>query len=125
MVALKEGGILVDSLKRKLFDKGLSKTTVLVQFTREERPVEEGGGAADMFEVGQKGGAGDDEDGFEAHEMINIRKFRSVKSFQKRVKRLEEVLQGIESFSDEVRNARIMTPGGDPEVKMVEEVKGD
>ena len=30
MVALKEGGILSDSLKRKWFDKGLSKTTVLV-----------------------------------------------------------------------------------------------
>ena len=30
MVALKEGGILTDSLKRKYFDKNLSKTTVLV-----------------------------------------------------------------------------------------------
>ena len=37
MVALREGGILADSLKRKLFDKGLSKTTVLVQFTREDK----------------------------------------------------------------------------------------
>jgi len=30
MVALKEGGLLTDGLKRKYFDKGLSKTTVLV-----------------------------------------------------------------------------------------------
>ena len=54
--------------------------------------------------------------------MINIRKFRSVNIFMSRVKRLETVLQGIESFSDEVRSARGSTPGG-PEDQMVEEVK--
>ena len=35
-VALKEGGILTDNMKLLWFAKGLSKTTVLVQFTKVE-----------------------------------------------------------------------------------------
>ena len=33
MTALAGGGILTEGLKRKWFDKSLSKTTILVQFT--------------------------------------------------------------------------------------------
>ena len=35
--------------------------------------------------------------------MINIRKFRSVKQFTERVKRLDLCLQGIDSFNNDVR----------------------
>ena len=38
----------------------------------------------------------DDDDGFEENEMINIRKFPSVKVFMKRVSQLDSVLQSIE-----------------------------
>ena len=44
-----------------------------------------------------------DVDGFEENEMINIRKFESVKIFMDRVSSLVTVLQNIESFSAEIR----------------------
>ena len=67
--------------------------------------------------------------------MINIRKFRSVKQFTERVKRLDLCLQGIDSFNNDVRESRMLTPGGPPllsgvesngapQQEIVEEVKG-
>jgi len=40
-VALKEGGLLPDNMRKVLFDKSLSKTTVLVQFTKIDDPRQE------------------------------------------------------------------------------------
>ena len=102
MMALSDGGILTESLKKKWFDKGCSKTTILVQFTKVGEKLKE-----------------DDGDGLDDEwadtEMINIRKFRSVKKFMKRVDSLDTALNAIESFTDEVRQLKMFTPGGDPE----------
>jgi len=85
-MALADGGILTEGLKKKWFDKRVSKTTILVTFT-----------TIDIEDV--LGQAAEGEEG----EVINIRKFRSVAQFMERVRSLDTVLENIESFSKEVR----------------------
>ena len=58
--------------------------------------------------AGDKGGIDD----FDIAEMINIRKFRSVKAFMERVRSLNDCLDNIEAFTREVRQLAISTPGG-------------
>ena len=102
MVSLKEGGILTEKLKKKWFDKGLSKTTVLVQFSF----------------VGGEAAQGDSE----LQDMVNIRQFRSVKAFMSSVKSLVNVLENIDSFSREVRKTSLLAKRGEREQQ--EEHKG-
>lgn len=78
-IALNDGGILTDGLKKLMFDKRVSKTSILVQFTTIDKENIMGEGSEE--------------------EIINIRKFRSVTEFMRRVKRLDSTLQSIESFS--------------------------
>ena len=118
-IALSDGGLLTEGMKKKWFDKGLSKTTILIQFTtapivekvgkEKESKVKEGAGAAAQL-IDEE-----EDDGFEMAEMINIRKFRSVKAFMERVSSLNDCLDNIEAFTRQVRKLQISTPGGDPE----------
>ena len=63
--ALSDGGILTEGLKKKWFDKSVSKTCILVQFTTIDRDDFDSDGG-----VGAAANQGDvDED------VINIRKF--------------------------------------------------
>ena len=101
LMALSDGGILTEKLKKKFFDKKLSKTSILVQFTTEKQ------------EDQQRNSGGNDDFDDEENEMINIRKFPSVKTFMKRISGLVSVLQSIEVFSSEIRQLQHETPGGD------------
>ena len=89
MTALADGGLLTDSLKKKFFDKKLAKTNILVQFTTERQDDNDN----DIINQVEE----DEED------MINIRKFPSVKVFMDSVRSLDTVLENIESFSNEIR----------------------
>ena len=91
MTALADGGLLTEGLKKKFFDKKLAKTNILVQFTTERQDSDDNNMmAAD---------AGEEEE----EDMINIRKFHSVKVFMEGVSSLNTVLENIESFSNEIR----------------------
>ena len=106
-IALDDGGILTDSLKKLMFDKSVSKTSILVQFT-----------TIDYEDVM---GDGNDEG-----EVINIRKFRSVTEFMERVRSLDNVLESIESFSSDFRLQQTQSRNEDanePAGLIVEEVK--
>ena len=54
-----------------------------------------------------------DIDDFEENEMINIRKFPSVKLFMKRISGLDSVLQSVEVYSSEIRSMRLSGGSGE------------
>ena len=100
-MALHSGGLLPDKMRKKWFDKALSKTTVLVQFTK----LSPSNGNA-SHEAKQDSIADEDDGGgedFESLDVINIRKFASVKAFMASAHTLDNVLLNIESFNKECR----------------------